>query len=274
MASGLANFAKKTIHKTRNIASSKSTPSPNLVQQKDSRMSGIFLNDTGQVYEGFSIVPEDVVVDVGCGDGGLSLFAANQKAKVIATDVCPKSVDQTRAKLAKSPAREFEVHVSDSLPLPLEDNVATKIICREVLEHVGDPAAVMKELVRVAKPGAQFLITVPDPLGESVQKKIAPPEYWAPPNHLRVFERAEFAQLLEQAGLEIEHRHFHGFYWSIWWILFWAAGQELGEPEQPILSHWTATWDELISKPDSRHIKDALEEFMPKSQILVAKKAA
>ena len=237
-------------------------------------MSGIFLSDIGQVYEGFSIGPDDVVVDVGCGDGSLSLFAANQKAKVIATDVCPNSVELTRAKLKKSPAREFEVHVSDSLPLPLEDNVATKIICREVLEHVPDPAAVMKELVRVGKPGAQFLITVPDPLGESVQKKIAPPEYWAPPNHLRVFGREEFGQLLEQGGLEIEHRHFHGFYWSIWWILFWAAGQELGEPEKPILHHWTATWDELISKPESRHIKDALEEFMPKSQILVARKAA
>ena len=214
------------------------------------------------------------MVDVGCGDGCISIFAANQKAKVIATDVCPKSVEQTRAKLAKSSAREFEVHVSDSLPLPLQDNVATKIICREVLEHVPDPVAVMKELVRVARPGAQFLITVPDPKGESIQKKIAPPEYWAAPNHLRVFEREEFEQLLVQAGLEIEHRHFHGFYWSMWWVLFWAAGQELGEPEAPILHHWTSVWNELINKPDSRHIKDALEEFMPKSQILIARKAA
>ena len=274
MASGLATFAKKTLMKTKRASTNCSRPSSNLVQQKDSQMSGIFLGEIGQVYEGFSIEEEDVVLDVGCGDGSLSMFAANQKAKVIATDVCPQSVEQTRAKLKRSKAREFECHVSDSNPLPLEDNVATKIICREVLEHVEDPVAVMKELVRVGKPGAQFLVTVPDPRGESIQKKIAPPEYWAPPNHVRVFEREQFAELLEQCGLEIEHRHFHGFYWSMWWVLFWAAGQELGEPEQPILHHWTSVWNELINKPDSRHIKDALEEFMPKSQILVARKAA
>ncbi len=272
MRTALAKLAKKTLRKTP--LTNCSRPSSNIVQQKDARMSGIFLAEKGQLYDGFTIEAEDTVIDIGCGDGCVAKFCANRGAKIIATDICPNSIETTRAKLKKSKAREFEVHVSDSTPLPLEDNVATKIICREVLEHVDDPAAVMSELVRVAKPGAQFLITVPDPLGESVQKKIAPKEYWMPPNHVRIFEREEFAELLENSGLEIEKRDSHGFYWSIWWILFWAAGQELGEPEKPILSHWTATWNELIDKPDSRHIKQALEEFMPKSQILIAKKAA
>ena len=119
----------------------------------------------------------------------------------------------------------------------------------------------------------RYLITVPDPLGESVQKKIAPKEYWEKPNHVRIFERDEFAELLVKSGLEIEKRESHGFYWSIWWVLFWAAGQELGEPEQPILSHWTSVWSELLDKPQGDQIKSALDEFMPKSQILIAKKA-
>ena len=271
MRTALAKLAQKTL---RNAATNCSRPSSNLVQQKDSRMSGIFLHEEGQMYDGFSITPEDVVVDIGCGDGCIAMFAANQKAKVIATDICPNSVEQTRKKLKKSPARDYEVHVSDSTPLPLEDNSATKIICREVLEHVDDPAAIMSELVRIGKPGASYLITVPDPLGESVQKKIAPKEYWEKPNHVRIFEREEFAQLLEASGLEIEKRDSHGFYWSIWWILFWAAGQELGEPEQPILRHWTSVWSELLNKPQGDHIKEALDEFMPKSQILIARKAA
>ncbi len=271
MRTALAKLVNKTLSKpTTNC----SRPSANMVQLKDSRMAGIFLHEKGQMYEGFAITSDDVVVDIGCGDGCISVFAANQKAKVIATDICPNSVEQTRAKLKKSPAREFEVHVSDSTPLPLEDNIATKIICREVLEHVDDPAAVMSELFRIGAPNASYLITVPDPLGESIQQKIAPQEYWMKPNHLRIFERDEFAQLLEQSGLDIERRDSHGFYWSMWWILFWAAGQELGEPEKPILSHWTSVWNELMSNPQSHHIKDALDEFMPKSQILIAKKAA
>lgn len=268
---GFAQVARKTLGKaTKNC----SRPSANVVRQKDNQMSGIFLKEKGQLYEGFCISAEDTVVDVGCGDGSISCFAANQKAHVIATDVCSVSVEQARKKLKRSPARDFEVHVSDSNPLPLPDNVATKVICREVLEHVDDPAAVMSELVRVGKPGAAYLITVPDPVGESVQKKIAPKEYWEKPNHIRIFQREEFDQLLINSGLEIERRSSHGFYWSIWWMLFWAADQELGEPEKPILHHWTSVWDELISAPNGAPIKEALEEFMPKSQILIAKKAA
>lgn len=270
MRTAIAKLANKALQGTTNC----SRPSSNVVQQKDARLAGIFLHEKGQMYEGFDITQEDTVIDIGCGDGCVSMFAANQKAKVIATDICPNSIEQTRAKLKKSPARDFEVHVSDSTPLPLEDNVATKIICREVLEHVDDPAAVMSELFRVGKPGATYLITVPDPVGESIQKKIAPKEYWKKPNHVRIFEREEFAKLLEDSGLEIEIRTSHGFYWSMWWILFWGAGQELGEPEKPILSHWTSVWNELVDKPENHHIIHALEDFMPKSQILVAKKAA
>ena len=249
-------------------------PNSNKVQQKDSAISGIFLADKGQLYDGFNISTEDVVVDVGCGDGSISLFAARQKAKVIATDVCPHNVEATRKRLAKSAAREFEVHQSTSTPLPLADHTATKVICREVLEHVDDPAAVMKELVRVGAPGATFLITVPDPVGEKIQKKIAPAGYWEKPNHVRIFERDEFAELLEHAGLQVEQRQSHGFYWSMWWVLFWAADQELGEPNKPILDHWAAVWSELMQTPKGEQIKEVLDDFMPKSQVLIARKAA
>ena len=49
-----------------------------------------------------------------------------------------------------------------------------------------------------------YLLTVPDPVGESLQKKLAPDLYWRTPNHLRVFERDEFDRLVIEAGLTIE----------------------------------------------------------------------
>ena len=191
-------------------------PNSNQVQRKDSLISGIFIPQKGQLYEGFEINSKDVVLDVGCGDGCIAGFAAGQKAKkIIATDVCPDNIEVARQKLANHRNKvEFEVHQSDSNPLPLADNTATKVICREVLEHVDDPMAVMKELVRVGTPDAQFLITVPDPVAEKIQKDIAPKSYWEKPNHIRIFEREEFAELLEEAGLQVEQRQSHGFYWS------------------------------------------------------------
>ncbi len=60
----------------------------------------------------------------------------------------------------------------------------------------------------------------------------------------------------------------------MYWILFWAAEQEFGKPDTPILRHWTRTWEALLSSPKHEHIKKALDEFMPKSQALIARKAA
>lgn len=244
------------------------------VRQKDSRITGWLIEEEGQICEGFRITKDDVVADIGCGTGDISCFAARQRATILATDICHESVAQANEKLARSPARSFETHVSDSDPLPLESGVATKVICREVLEHVDDPRRVVSELVRIGQPGATYLITVPDPVGESVQRAVAPPTYWKKPNHLRVFQRDEFDALLNDCGLTIEHRTYDSFYWSMWWILFWGSKQQFGEPEGPLLAHWTATWDELISNPENLHIKKALDEFMPKSQVLVARKAA
>lgn len=54
----------------------------------------------------------------------------------------------------------------------------------------------MAELVRVGQPGAQYLLTVPDPVAETVQKNLAPDSYFQKPNHIRIFQRDEFEQLV------------------------------------------------------------------------------
>jgi ubiquinone/menaquinone biosynthesis C-methylase UbiE len=51
--------------------------------------------------------------------------------------------------------------VSDILNIPVDDGKFDNVLCTEVLEHVPDPVAVFKELVRVLKPGGQLIITAP-----------------------------------------------------------------------------------------------------------------
>lgn len=240
----------------------------------DAKQSGWFNNVTGELFEGFKIEPDDVFLDVGCGDGGACGFAALQKAYVIASDVDPEKVETVRCKLAESQARGFEAIVSDSNPLPLADGTASKVISLEVIEHVDDPVQFLSELVRVGKPDAQYLITCPDPVAEALQRELAPPAYWAKPNHVRVVQREELGALVERAGLKIEHRGQYSFFWAMYWVLFWAAKQEFGQPDNPLLQHWANTWHALIANPNAGHIKKALDGFMPKSQIVVARKAA
>ena len=146
----------------------------------------------------------------------------------------------------------------------------------EVLEHVDDPERFLSELVRVGGSGAQYLITAPDPTAELVQQDIAPPAYWNKPNHIRILQREELDRLMREAGLEIQRRIHYGFYWSMWWILFWATdgGFPFGASGAPVLDYWNRTWHALITNPKAAHIKKALNELMPKSQVLIARKAA
>ncbi|MCE9630297.1 MAG: methyltransferase domain-containing protein [Planctomycetia bacterium] len=234
--------------------------------------AGWFCEDTGELVEGFSIEPADTVADIGCGRGRSSLFAARRGAEVIAVDVDAGRLESLQARLAESPARAFRVVRGESTRIPLPDATATKVVCMEVLEHVTDPAAIVAELARITKPGGRLLLSVPDPIAESVQQQVAPPFYWQPPHHVRVFERDAFDDLVRQAGLIIDSRHEGSFFHALHWILFWAGDGP--ECPNPALAHWASTWKSLLDAPNGGRIRRALDTLMPKNQAIIARKAA
>lgn len=239
----------------------------------DIHQSGWLQSDTGELVRGFAITAEDVVLDIGCGEGGYALFSARQGAEIILADVAAEKLETARARLEKEGARSIRTLVTDANPIPLADGVISRIVAMEVLEHVEDPAQFMAELVRVARPGALFLLTVPDEIIEGVQKHIAPPVYFERPNHIRIFKRGELEQLALEAGLSVESTTQYGFYHAVWWSLYWACeNQPLSPPWHPLLENWSETWSTLLSLPAGPRIKAALDTVMPKSQVVVARK--
>lgn len=247
-------------------------PAGGMPTLKDARLSGWFQHETHELMTGFVIRPEDTVLDIGCGDGPFVHFCANHGAEVIFADIDAEKVAAVERLLQGSPARAVHPLVTDANPIPLPDGRANKIIAMEVLEHVDDPAQFMAELVRVGRPGAQYLLTVPAPQAEGVQKVLAPDSYFQKPNHIRVFQEQEFEQLVLDAGLIIERKDYYGFYWSIWWFFFWTCKQDLAPPWHPLLESWTHTWALLLDTPDGPRIKQALDRAMPKSQLIIARK--
>lgn len=241
---------------------------------EDAIRNGWFNRATGELAIGFPIGPDDTVVDVGCGDGGAVAFAADRGAEVIAADIQASRVEAIERKLEQSNARSYQAIVTDADPLPLTSQCASRVISMEVLEHVADPRRFMSELVRIGKPGAYYLLTVPDESSEHLQQGLALPSYWQHPNHIRVFSRDDFAQLVEQSGLTIESRSYRSFYWAMWWVLYWAGEQVYGEPEGPVLQSWTELWRRLLQAPNGDAVRAKLDHFMPKSQVIVARKAA
>ncbi|HLD67062.1 MAG TPA: class I SAM-dependent methyltransferase [Pseudomonas sp.] len=250
----------------------------------DAVMGGWFQNATNELFRGFPIDADDIVLDLGCGHGGSTLFCARRGAHVIFTDSEAAKIEVLREKVRETPAREAQGIVSDSLPLPLPDNLASKVIALEVLEHVEQPLAILQELVRVGRPGAQYFISVPDQASEELQRHIAPSVHFAAPNHIQVYSRQAFADLVQQAGLVIESQEFYGFYWTLWMMLFWGSKQAEGHvfsgathdqiegPFHPLLNSWASLWHATITMPGGEKIRAALDQALPKSQIILARK--
>lgn len=98
----------------------------------------------------------------------------------------------------------------DIAAMPFPDASFDAVICSHVLEHVDDDRAALAELVRVLRPGAWVLLSVPvDPSREETLEDpaIATPEartwhYWQH-DHVRLYGR-DFPRRVTAAGFEIE----------------------------------------------------------------------
>ncbi len=261
------------------------TLDPKAVGFHDAVLSGWFrINDRGELFPGVSIGPEDVVLDVGCGQGAYSALCGRTGAHIISVDIEADNVAETGRRVAETAARAFTPIVGDANPLPLEDCSVTKVISTEVIEHVDDPAVFLKELVRVGRPGARYLLAVPDPVAEDIQRQVAPPEFFVKPKpgegtirglssgHLRTIGRDEFERMVTSAGLVVERHHLTSFYWGLWFTFFWICNVDFGDPRHPLLTQWARTWKIVLDAPDGLQLKSRLDNFMPKSQVLVARK--
>jgi ubiquinone/menaquinone biosynthesis C-methylase UbiE len=72
-------------------------------------------------------------------------------------DVDAGKIKALAEKANQTKARKVEGFVSNTTPLPLPDEYATKILAPEMLEHTSNPGIILAELVRVGKSGAQYL---------------------------------------------------------------------------------------------------------------------
>lgn len=248
----------------------------------DAVKRGWYQLDTGELFTGFKIMQDDVVLDVGCGEGNAVLFCARQGAHVVFTDVDAAKISALIEKIKATPARKAEGFISDTMPLPLPDEYATKILATEVLEHTAQPEKIMEELVRVGRPGALYFLTVPDSRSEMLQKPFANPVYFTEPNHIQIFDRERFVRLVENSGLKVARYETWGFYWTFFMSLFWLVHQKgdlqgavldaITSPYHPVLQSWSNTWAGLMELKGAEKVMESFDHYLPKTQLIIAEK--
>jgi 2-polyprenyl-6-hydroxyphenyl methylase/3-demethylubiquinone-9 3-methyltransferase len=97
-----------------------------------------------------------VAVDVGCGGGLLAEEVARLGATVIGVDPSRGSLATARAHAAAA-GLAIDYLGGSGERLPLADASADIVYCVDVLEHVQDLDAVLRETARVLKPGGLYL---------------------------------------------------------------------------------------------------------------------
>jgi len=98
----------------------------------------------------------ELIVDVGCGTGNLRPFVSQYFEGYI-------GVDTIRYEGFPSDA-EFRQVDLDTGRVPLPENSADVVISVETIEHLENPRAFMRELVRLAKPDGWVVVTTPNQL--------------------------------------------------------------------------------------------------------------
>lgn len=227
---------------------------------------------TDEVIPGFRVGPGDRVLDVGCGGAHHSRFCLQKGAHVTFTDIDAQVIAAAQRAFDEIGGGRAQGIVSDSYPLPVEAGSMTRVIATEVIEHVEDSMAFLRELHRVGQPGALYFLTVPDAISERMQQGIAPDSYFEHPNHIRILDHEQFARLVVDAGFVIESQKPYGAYWTLWWMFFWNSGVGLDNPSHPLLNAWAATWNELLKTPNPEKTIRVLDRHLPKSQVILARK--
>ena len=161
----------------------------------------------------------------------------------------------------------------DAVHLPFRDGAFDRVICSEVLEHIPDDLAVMRELARVLRAGGTMAITVPRFGPELVNWALSDEYHTVPGGHVRIYRRRVLGERLTSTGLVLTGHHYaHGLHSPYWWLKC-LVGTTNDEHRLVAAYHRLLVWD-IVKRPAlTRYAERALSPLMGKSLVLYLRKA-
>jgi SAM-dependent methyltransferase len=130
-------------------------------------------------------------LDLGCGGGDLMRAARGRGWEVEGSEMSSSAVRRLRAE-------GFRVWHGDVEREPGHFDVVSLI---EVLEHVGDPGAVIDRAVELLRPGGRLYLTTPHVGGLSIRLLRTRSRVVTPPEHVQLFSRRGLLSLAAFRGL-------------------------------------------------------------------------
>ena len=156
----------------------------------------------------------------------------------------------------------------DALSLPFEDGTFDRVIASEVLEHIPDDSAAMRELARVLRPGGAMAVTVPRCGPEVINWALSDEYHDTPGGHVRIYRRSTLERRLSSAGLEpTGHHHAHGLHSPYWWLRCLVGPSNDSHPAVEAY-HKVLVWDIVKAPFVTRTADRVLSPVIGKSLVL------
>lgn len=130
-----------------------------------------------------------VVLDISCGEGyGTKLLKKWGAKKVIGVDISEETIENAK-KIFYEKNIDFIVHDAVDLNC-FKDNIFDLVVSFETIEHLQKPLEFLKEIKRVAKKSAKFIITCPNDYA------YYPEENQFNPYHIKKYTFEEFKEMI------------------------------------------------------------------------------
>ncbi|MEM6672594.1 MAG: metalloregulator ArsR/SmtB family transcription factor [Planctomycetota bacterium] len=152
----------------------------------------------GRTWEGLArgllrLAPRARYVDLGIGDGMLTLMLAEIAESVTAVDLSPEILSQLESRATAKGIANIDTVEADIEDLPLGSGSYDVAVLSQALHHANDPENALAEARRVLKPGGKLLVLDLLAHGEDwVRERL---------QHLHLgFTEADLSRLVSRAG--------------------------------------------------------------------------
>jgi ubiquinone/menaquinone biosynthesis C-methylase UbiE len=181
-----------------------------LILDQFTRQATVFSNATAitdedalrMIVEAARPASDDRLLDVACGPGLVVCAFAPHVQAATGIDVTPAMLERARNLAADKVLANVAWRQGDVYALPYQDASFTIVTTRFSFHHFLDPAAVLREMVRVCAPGGRIVV-VDDYASEDPTKAAAfnRLEKLRDPSHSRCLTLTELKGLFGAAGL-------------------------------------------------------------------------
>lgn len=141
------------------------------------------------------------LLDVGCGGGRFLNRMRKRGWQVEGIDFDEQAAQKVTARYG------ITAHTGDLVQCALPEASFDAITMSQTIEHLYDPAATLRECLRLLKPGGVLVMTTPNAHSVCANEFGAYWRGWEAPRHLQVFTVDSLSRLTRSTGLEVTEAH-------------------------------------------------------------------